>query len=65
MSLAIEATTTGGVRVVLATKQREDSPVAQCAHRGCPTALQRSADGDLLDGVRAHYRTVHPERRIQ
>lgn len=26
---------------------------------GCPTMLQRSIDGDLIDGVALHLRTVH------
>lgn len=25
----------------------------------CPTILQRARDGDLTDGVRAHWDTVH------
>lgn len=30
----------------------------------CPVRIQRSWDGDLADGVRAHYKTVHPEKRL-
>lgn len=52
-------------RNVLATKATDDSPVAQCATPGCPTAIQRTSSGTLLDGVLAHYRTVHPERSIR
>jgi hypothetical protein len=31
----------------------------------CPTPIQRTSKGDLADGVRAHYKTVHPERGVQ
>lgn len=30
----------------------------------CPTWLQRSVNGSITDGVRQHYRVVHPERKI-
>lgn len=62
-----------GVRSVLAQVQIENSSIAVCLHpvpskantnRTCGTPLQRSSDGDLTDGVRAHYKTVHPDRRI-
>ena len=65
MSIEVAATTAAGLRIVLAFKRDEDSPVAQCASRGCPVAIQRTVDGDLVAGVRAHYRTVHPERRVK
>lgn len=63
-----------GVRSVLAQVQTEGSSVAMCLHpvpskanhnRTCGTPLQRSADGDLADGVRLHYKAVHPDRSIQ
>lgn len=31
----------------------------------CGAWLQRTATGDIRDGVRVHYRTVHPERKIR
>lgn len=34
-----------------------------CARCGC--LLQRTPSGDIRDGVRVHYRTVHPERKIR
>ncbi|MDQ6524298.1 hypothetical protein RB608_11835 [Nocardioides sp. LHD-245] len=42
---------------------------AACTHhltkeRRCGTPIQRTTTGDLADGVRAHYKQVHPERRI-
>lgn len=30
----------------------------------CRTHLQRTYEGSLDDGVRAHYKTVHPEKRF-
>lgn len=60
-----------GVVRVLATVTAPG--LAMCTHRTtkrgggehvCGTPLQRTSQGDLADGVRAHYRTVHPERRI-
>lgn len=32
--------------------------------RVCSCPIQRSSTGDLAGGVRAHYKTVHPERGI-
>lgn len=55
-----------GTREVLAVIHDDQAAgYAQCSQPGCPTTLQRSPNGDLADGVRAHYKTVHPERRIQ
>lgn len=63
-----------GVVRVLATVTAPG--LAMCTHRTkkaqtsgggehvCGTPIQRTSKGDLADGVRAHYRTVHPERRI-
>lgn len=65
MSVSIVAELPGGAHAVLATQQTETSPVAQCTNPGCPTSIQRTVAGTLADGVRAHYRTVHPERRVQ
>lgn len=31
----------------------------------CGTELQRTTTGDIRDGVRVHYRTVHPERNVR
>lgn len=31
----------------------------------CMVLIQRTSDGDLVDGVRAHYRMCHPERKIR
>lgn len=39
--------------------------LAQCLHPDCSTPIQRLNGGDLADGVRAHYRTVHPARGVQ
>jgi hypothetical protein len=61
-------------RLVLARAHSADSTVAICLHptptpanadRTCGTPIQRTPSGDLLDGVRAHYRTVHPGRKIR
>lgn len=41
------------------------SHYAQCASPGCPVSIQRLNGGSLADGVRAHYRTVHPERNVR
>lgn len=31
----------------------------------CGVWVQRTSTGDIRDGVRAHYRTVHPGRKIR
>ena len=31
----------------------------------CPTALQPTVNGDITDGVRAHWKTVHSERNVR
>jgi hypothetical protein len=33
--------------------------------RRCQVRIQRTAEGDLLDGVRQHYQKVHPEKGIR
>lgn len=59
----IQGHTAGGIAITLA---RVVSPgTAQCTQPGCPTSIQRTSKGDLPDGVRAHYKTVHPERRLR
>lgn len=63
MSTEIKARDAYGREYVLATTDPELCGKAQCT--SCPTQIQRTADGDLADGVRAHYRTVHPERRVR
>lgn len=30
----------------------------------CGTPIQRIGDGDVLDGLRAHYRVVHPQAKL-
>lgn len=59
----VTAKTTFGVELVLA--RVTGTGVALCLepHCGCP--VQRRSSGDLRDGVRAHYRTVHPEKGVQ
>jgi hypothetical protein len=37
---------------------------AACAVERCPVHIQRTLHGDLADGVRAHYKAAHPERKI-
>ena len=64
MSTAIEAETPTGTRVVLAYQHPEQA-IATCAHPGCACPIQRTSSGDLRAGVRAHYKTVHPERKIR
>ena len=54
-----------GTRIVLARASEDLAGFASCAHPGCGVQIQRTVRGDLLDGVRAHYRTVHPDRRIR
>lgn len=39
----------GAVLAVVASKG-----AAQCRHPGCPTSIQRTSTGDLIDGVLAH-----------
>lgn len=36
--------------------------VVQCPLCGCP--VQRTAQGNLADGLRAHFKTVHPGRVV-
>lgn len=48
--------------MLLATVCATRTEYAKCA--ACGVELQRTSSGDLADGVRAHYRTVHPERKI-
>lgn len=31
----------------------------------CGAELQRTVSGDIAEGVRQHYRTVHPERKLR
>lgn len=59
----------GGLGVVHVLAKVSGNGVATCTHTvstpaldhvcGCP--IQRKSTGDLRDGVRAHYRIVHPE----
>lgn len=63
-------TDTGQVLAVLITNGMEVA-LASCAHIDpatgfrCPVHIQRTSSGDLRDGVRAHYKAVHPERKIR
>lgn len=41
----------------------DDEGVYHCSV--CMTPLQRTVTGDITDGVRQHYRTVHPERKFR
>lgn len=34
----------------------------RCALCKCP--LQRTTTGDLADGIRAHFKTVHPDKEL-
>lgn len=52
-------TASGGVLAVI---QSDGQAVAKCVL--CNTDLQRTSTGELIDGVRAHYKTVHPERKL-
>lgn len=36
--------------------------VVLCPACGCP--VQRTAQGNLVDGLRAHYKTVHPDKVV-
>lgn len=73
MSLSV-ALNVDGSRVVLAVGLPEPglvrcTAVLDYTRRGdeiaCRCLIQRTSTGDLADGVRAHYKTVHPERKIQ
>lgn len=75
MSLAVGSHITveqpAGVVRVLATVTAPG--IATCTHRTahasgfhvCNCPIQRSSSGDLADGVRLHYRQVHPERGVK
>lgn len=39
-----------------------ETGTAQCLF--CATPVQRTPTGDLAAGVRAHVKTVHPEKRL-
>lgn len=58
----IEAADTVGRRVVLATVTQPGIAVCVQPHCSCP--IQRLASGTLRDGVRAHYKAVHPEKGV-
>lgn len=40
--------------------ERDNSGVQLCPECGCP--VQRIKNGDVRDGMRAHYDTVHREK---
>lgn len=40
----------------------DDPSVKPCPCCGCP--IQRSSTGTVLDGLRAHFSYVHPERAL-
>lgn len=61
MSERVVVTRPSGTQVTLAVIVAPGE--AQCS--ACAVKLQRSTDGTLTDGVRAHYKTVHPERGIK
>lgn len=67
MSALVTVVDEHGEHQVLAaiTDPSERPRTAKCSSRGCPVEIQPTATGDLADGVRAHYRTVHPERGIR
>jgi hypothetical protein len=47
-------------RVLAATNARGEWRCAECR-----CWLQRTSNGDIRDGVIAHYKTVHPERNVR
>lgn len=57
----IQSQTSLGVALTLARVTSRG--FAQCTH--CPVSIQRTSKGDLADGVRAHYKTVHPDRSLR
>lgn len=66
--ITAESRTDGRPGVVHVLARVVSPGLAQCAYESgtwrCPVHIQRTAKGDLADGVRAHYKAVHPERRI-
>lgn len=70
-SLAIgsQITAESPVGVVRVLAQVTAPGIATCTYRitderVCSCPIQRNSGGDLAGGVRAHYKTVHPEKGI-
>jgi hypothetical protein len=58
-----EVTSSGWEAVCLAVLVGSDR-AGRRAELCCHVRIQRAPGGDLADGVRAHYKTVHPEKRL-
>lgn len=61
--MSAQIRTEEGVVLAALSRWADGQDVAKCVL--CRTDLQRTSTGDLVDGVRAHYKTVHPERKLQ
>lgn len=60
--MSAQIRTETGTVLALVRRWANDTDVAKCVL--CSVDLQRTVEGSLADGVRAHYKTVHPARSL-